>query len=177
MEFRFEGAVADVMPGIQLLLDELGVELEEDGIPVEVALSDGDLEVGRDRDHTYIRFGRKHQFFRGLGLLVQHSRQSDSFHLHERQQFDQIGPMLDLSRNAVLTVDSFKLMLNKMALMGMNSVMLYMEDTYEIKDEPYFGYMRGRYTQAELKEMDDYADQFGIEAFQASKPWRTWRSF
>ena len=47
MEFRFEGAVADVMPGIQLLLDELGVELEEDGIPVEVALSDGDLEVGR----------------------------------------------------------------------------------------------------------------------------------
>ena len=61
MEFRFEGAVADVMPGIQPL-DELGVELEEDGIPVEVALSDGDLEVGRDRDHTYIRFGRKHQF-------------------------------------------------------------------------------------------------------------------
>ena len=85
--------------------------------------------------------------------------------------------MLDLSRNAVLTVDSFKLMLNKMALMGMNSVMLYMEDTYEIKDEPYFGYMRGRYTQAELKEMDDYADQFGIRGFSSIKPWRTWRSF
>ncbi|WP_127594026.1 beta-N-acetylhexosaminidase [Paenibacillus lautus] len=165
MKFRFEGAITDVMPGIQLLLDELGVELEEDGVPVQVALSDGDLEVGRDLDHAYIRYGRKHQFFRGLGLLVQHSRQSDTFHLHERQQFDQIGPMFDLSRNAVLTVDSFKLMLNKMALMGMNSVMLYMEDTYEIEYEPYFGYMRGRYTQSELKEIDDYADQFGIEAF------------
>ncbi|MGV2788121.1 beta-N-acetylhexosaminidase, partial [Clostridium perfringens] len=118
MKFRFEGAVTDVMPGIQLLLDELGVELGEDGVPVQIDLSEGDLEVGRDRTHAYIRYGRRHQFFRGLGLLVQHSRQSDTFHLRERQQFDQIGPMFDLTRNAVLTVDSFKLMLNKMALMG-----------------------------------------------------------
>lgn len=65
--------------------------------------------------------------------------------------------MFDLSRNAVLTVDSFRFMLNKMALMGMNTVMLYMEDTYTIADEPYFGYMRGRYSPAELKEIDDYA--------------------
>jgi hypothetical protein len=73
--------------------------------------------------------------------------------------------MFDLSRNGVLTVESFKFMLRKMALMGLNSVMLYLEDTYEIEDEPYFGYMRGRYSAAELKEIDDYADQFGIEAF------------
>src|SRR5699024_3461005 len=41
--------------------------------------------------------------------------------------------------------------------------MLYMEDTYEIKSEPYFGYMRGRYSQDELKELDDYAYELGIE--------------
>ncbi|CAM3568190.1 hypothetical protein PAGL106935_13185 [Paenibacillus glucanolyticus] len=165
MKFRFAGAVSDILPGAQLLLDELGVELGEGGVTVEVALSEGELQVGREHTRAYIRYGRKHQFFRGLGLLIQLSRHSDTFHLQENQQFDQIGPMFDLSRNAVLTVDSFKLMLNKMALMGMNSVMLYMEDTYEIEGEPYFGYMRGRYTQAELKEIDDYADQFGIEAF------------
>jgi len=34
---------------------------------------------------------------------------------------------------------------------------------YTIEDEPYFGYMRGRYTFQELKECDDYADVFGIE--------------
>src|SRR5699024_7341799 len=28
---------------------------------------------------------------------------------------------------------------------------------------PYFGYMRGRYTQAEMKECDDYARTLGIE--------------
>src|SRR5690606_1808415 len=73
--------------------------------------------------------------------------------------------MFDLSRNGVLTLDSFRFLLQKMALMGLNTVMLYLEDTYEISGEPYFGYMRGRYTQDELREIDDYADQFGIEAF------------
>src|SRR5699024_12703966 len=43
------------------------------------------------------------------------------------------------------------------------AAMLYMEDTYEVKGEPYFGYMRGRYSQQELKQYDDYANQFGIE--------------
>ncbi|WP_054954857.1 hypothetical protein [Paenibacillus sp. FF9] len=165
MKFRFEGNISDIMPGVQLLLPELGIEISEDGIPVHVEGSKGDLEVGFEGSQAYIRYGRKHQFFRGLGLLIQHSRKSDSFHIQEKQQFDNIGPMFDLSRNAVLTVDSFKLMLNKMALMGMSTVMLYMEDTYEIADEPYFGYMRGRYSHEELKEIDDYADQFGIEAF------------
>ncbi|MFC7679046.1 beta-N-acetylhexosaminidase [Paenibacillus sp. GCM10028914] len=165
MKLHFEGRVSDLMPGIQSLLDEVQVDLSEAGIPVQVEASEGDLEVGLEDSRAYIRYGKKHQFFRGLGLLIQHSRTSDQFHIQEKQQFDDIGPMFDLSRNAVLTVDSFKLMLNKMALMGMNTVMLYMEDTYEIEGEPYFGYMRGRYTHEELKEIDDYADQFGIEAF------------
>ncbi|MFX3635988.1 MAG: beta-N-acetylhexosaminidase [Candidatus Pristimantibacillus sp.] len=165
MKIRFEGNVAELMPGVQLLLSELGIELQEDGMLVRVEASEGALEVGLEQGAAYIRYGQKHQFYRGIGLLIQHSRKSNTFHIQEKQQFDQVGPMFDLSRNAVLTLDSFKFMLNKMALMGMNTVMLYMEDTYEIEGEPYFGYMRGRYTQAELKEIDDYADQFGIEAF------------
>lgn len=165
MKLRFEGNMTELASGVKALLLELGIEIHEDGIPVFVEASEGQLEVGLDEGKAYIRYGHKHQFFRGLGLLIQHSRQSSSFHIQEKQQFDQIGPMFDLSRNAVLTVDSFKFMLNKLALMGMNTVMLYMEDTYAIDDEPYFGYMRGRYSQAELKEIDDYADQFGIEAF------------
>src|SRR5699024_12473022 len=34
---------------------------------------------------------------------------------------------------------------------------------YEVDEYPYFGYMRGRYTQAEMKECDDYARTLGIE--------------
>ena len=41
--------------------------------------------------------------------------------------------------------------------------MLYTEDTYEIPDQPYFGWMRGRYSMQELRELDDCADALGIE--------------
>lgn len=47
--------------------------------------------------------------------------------------------------------------------MGFNSMMLYTEDTYEIKTQPHFGYMRGRFTAEEIKELDDYAYLHGIE--------------
>ncbi|AHV95122.1 beta-N-acetylhexosaminidase [Paenibacillus sabinae] len=165
MKFWFEGDISPLLPGIGILAGELGFQLEEDGIPVLVGISGEGIEVGCEDGRAYIRYGRTHQFFRGLGLLVQHVRKGAAFHIRERQQFDLVGPMFDLSRNAVLTTDSFKAMLNKMALMGLNTVMLYMEDTYEIEGEPYFGYMRGRYSQQELREIDDYAAQFGIEAF------------
>ena len=167
MNLHFTGNVDALRDGIVALSQELGYTEAEDGLVVEVSLSANELEltVGLTEGKAYIQYGQKHQFYRGLGLLLEHTRRDESFELREKQQFDTIGPMFDLSRNAVLTVDSFKFMLRKMALMGLNTVMLYMEDTYAIENEPYFGYMRGRYTQEELKEIDDYADQFGIEAF------------
>lgn len=54
-----------------------------------------------------------------------------------------------------------------MAVTGLNTLLLYIEDIYEIEDEPYFGYMRGRYTQDELKQVDDYAHALGIEVIPA----------
>ncbi|WP_375102450.1 beta-N-acetylhexosaminidase [Paenibacillus sp. RS8] len=165
MKLHFIGELSELQSGLQLLLAELKSEWSEDGIPVLIEPSSGKLEVGYDGKSAYIRYSAKHQFFRGLGLLIQKISGRESFQITEQQQFDTIGPMFDLSRNGVLTVESFKFMLRKMALMGLNSVMLYLEDTYEIEGEPYFGYMRGRYSVTELKEIDDYADQFGIEAF------------
>jgi hexosaminidase len=81
----------------------------------------------------------------------------------QRALFNSFGVMIDCSRNAVMKVDTVKGWIRRLALMGYNMLMLYTEDTYELPGEPYFGYMRGRYSQAELKEIDDYADLFGIE--------------
>ena len=77
--------------------------------------------------------------------------------------FDTFGIMIDCSRNAVMTPDSVKKLIDILAKMGYNQLQLYMEETYEVDGEPYFGYFRGRYTQAELKELDDYAFSRGIE--------------
>ncbi len=77
-------------------------------------------------------------------------------------KFDNFGVMIDMSRNAVMSVDGLKRYLFLLKKMGYNCVMLYTEDTYEVNNEPYFGYMRGRYTKAEIKELDLYASSLGI---------------
>lgn len=81
----------------------------------------------------------------------------------EPDLFDDVCFLIDCSRNAVCTVDSVKKIMRIVAMLGYNAVMLYTEDTYEVNNEPVFGYMRGRYTKAELKEMDAYAVALGLE--------------
>ena len=74
-----------------------------------------------------------------------------------------LGVMLDCSRDAVYTVETLKNYFRLLKKMGYNSVQLYTEDTYEIEGEPYFGYLRGRYSKSELKELNTYAEDMGIE--------------
>lgn len=71
--------------------------------------------------------------------------------------------MLDCSRNAVTNIKTVKKHIDLLEKMGYTSLMLYTEDTYEIMDEPYFGYLRGRYSKEELKELDAYALKHNIE--------------
>jgi len=78
------------------------------------------------------------------------------------KKFDTFGVMIDMSRNAVMSVSGLKRFLALLKKMGYNMVMLYTEDTYEVDGEPYFGYMRGRYTKEEMKELDAFADSIGI---------------
>jgi hypothetical protein len=73
-----------------------------------------------------------------------------------------LGVMIDMSRNAVMSLDGLKRFLPLLKKMGYNCVMLYTEDTYEVDNEPYFGYMRGRYTKEEMKEIDAFAASLGI---------------
>lgn len=78
-------------------------------------------------------------------------------------KFKYFGIMLDVSRNAVMTVDTIKWYLPLLKKMGYNCVFLYSEDTYSVEGEPYFGYMRGRYTAEEMREMDEFASSIGVE--------------
>ena len=68
-----------------------------------------------------------------------------------------LGIMIDCSRNAVMKPSKVKEYADYMSKFGYDTLMLYTEDTYEIEGEPYFGYMRGQFTQQQLKEIDDYA--------------------
>lgn len=77
--------------------------------------------------------------------------------------FNKFGVLVDCSRNAAMSVDMLKKFISIVAKMGYNQVHLYMEDTYEIEGERHFGYLRGRYTKEELKALDDFAYELGVE--------------
>ena len=80
-----------------------------------------------------------------------------------KQNFKRFGTMLDCSRNAVMNVKTVKDWIDLSADLGHNMLMLYTEDTWEVENQPKFGYLRGRYTRDELKELDAYAESKGIE--------------
>ena len=79
------------------------------------------------------------------------------------KKYRHFGVMLDCSRDGVMKVSAVKQMIDCLHKMGYNTLELYTEDTYEVKGEPYFGYLRGRYTAEEIKEIDAYAKSRGIE--------------
>ena len=51
------------------------------------------------------------------------------------KNFDTFGVMIDMSRNAVMSVEGLKRFLTLLKKMGYNMVMLYTEDTYEVDGE------------------------------------------
>lgn len=77
--------------------------------------------------------------------------------------FKTFGVMYDCSRNAVPKVETVKRRILRLALLGYNRVMLYCEETYRLDGEPFFGFQRGGYTSAEIKEIDNYAFSLGVE--------------
>ena len=77
--------------------------------------------------------------------------------------FKTFGTMLDCSRNAVMTAESVKRWIDLTAKLGCNTLHLYMEDTYEVDGQPYFGHLRGRYSKAELKQIDAHAAAHGMQ--------------
>ncbi len=163
MKIKLDGDWKDLENGFHLISQKLGLELSPDGLPVRVERIIDGLEVQLQDGRGSIRFAEQIHFFRALGLFVEAAQGADQFKLREKPQFTTIGVMVDMSRNAVLTVDSIRTLLREMAIMGLNTLMLYTEDTYTIETEPYFGYMRGRYTAQELEACADYAEALGIE--------------
>ena len=79
------------------------------------------------------------------------------------KNFNYFGVMIDCSRNAVPNLTALKRFIGILAKMGYNCAMLYTEDTYEVEGQPFFGYKRGKYTIAELQEIDEYAASVGVE--------------
>ena len=154
--------------GTGILLKEWNVALQKSendifGIQVKVVFHEKmTLTVKRAGSEVEIRCHEPAHFFRGLNTVLNHLEDAE-YEKTEVACFAGNGLMLDCSRNAVFTVRKVKEMIRTLAKMGLNRLLLYTEDTYEVSELPYFGVYRGRYTKEEIKEMDSYAQIFGIE--------------
>lgn len=165
MKISFANEVSEIKTGVLQLAGEYGFTVaESDGLVINVKKSSqSELCVTLSGSKAEITYQETHHFFRGLGLLLEAAAKAEDFNITEVPQFTTNGAMFDCSRNAVLKTNTVHKLIRKMAIMGLNVLMLYTEDTYTIEGEPLFGYMRGRYSAEELKEIDDYAHAFGIE--------------
>jgi hexosaminidase len=163
MKLKIIGADQAINEGVNQLARILDIIQSEDGIPVRLEKNGSGLSVSSDGEGYTIGYCRKVEFYRALGLLVEALKAGADVDIKQIPHFSMNGLMVDNSRNAVQTVPTIKRMLRYMALMGLSTLQLYTEDTFEIKEYPYFGYMRGRFTADEIKECDAYADMLGIE--------------
>ncbi len=167
MKIQFLNAAA-LADGIAHVAPDLGFEVAEQNADLTVTVTEvaeRTVTVTLDGDHAAITFGDgKARFFRGLAKLL--GWMGDGIRCKtetERPLFAKNGGMFSVSRGGVMRVETVKATMRGMALMGLNSYMLYSEDTFEVDGFPYFGHARGRYSKAELKEMDAYALSLGIE--------------
>lgn len=167
MKLRFKGDIQGLEKGIELFSGEYGYKACNEGVTVEVIkTAAGKIKISFKENCAVIRYSEKVHFFRALGLMLEEFAENGykDFEIEEDPQFTMNGVMIDVSQgNAVINVKNVKKILYRMSIMGLNMLMLYAEDSYEVKGEPYFGYMRSKYTKAELKEIDDYAFDLGVE--------------
>ncbi|MBQ9976326.1 MAG: beta-N-acetylhexosaminidase [Clostridia bacterium] len=119
------------------------------------------LRISSDGKNATVHYSSLTALLRAVGILISYG--DEPFTKEEKLRFNYLGNMVDCSRNAVVNLDTLKKIIRSCSLMGHNCMMLYTEDTYEIPSEKYFGHMRGRYSQNELRELDAYAERFGIE--------------
>lgn len=165
MDIRFLNA-EKFIDGIDILAEELSINISKNALyTIELKeINDDKLIVNLKDNYATVSFKEKSRLFRGLAYIIDCFKNNvKEKEVLETPLLKTNGAMFDMSRNAVMNTKSVKLLLRKMALMGLNTFMLYTEDTYEVDGYPYFGHLRGRYTKEELKDLDSYALKLGIE--------------
>ncbi len=163
MKIKLLGLTENLLPGIKLLTGHLGFILSDDGFEISVSKADKGFALSVTECSALIKYERPCDFFRAFAITVNVLKNCETKELSQVYNFDSCGIMIDCSRRAVLKVDTVKMLMRYMACMGLNRIMLYTEDTYEVDGYPYFGYMRGRYTKDEIKDMVAYGNMLGIE--------------
>lgn len=163
LSIMLDGLTEKQLSAVLEVAELLEIRMDSAGIPVYCSQQGKGIMIRFDGVQANIEYECEHQLVRALGRFVEKARLGTAMEIRELPVYEHLVFMADCSRNAVLHLEGFKQMIRRLALMGYSSIQLYTEDTYELEDYPYFGYLRGRYTGEQIKEMDQYAGLFGME--------------
>ena len=134
-----------------------------EGLDIRVEEGPG-LSVSAEGSGVLLRAESRSALARAFFRLAQERASGKrSVSIQESRHFESCGSFLDFSRNGVMTVEACKKYIAGSAALGLDTVILYTEDTYTVPEYPYMGYLRGRLTPEEYRELDDYADSLGVE--------------
>lgn len=136
---------------------------------IEISYEDyNGVKVAYDGKKAVIGYNSKSNLARGFFLLAMNLSKADApFEICQERRFKTMGVSLDVSRGGVPKIEALKKFVAKIAALGYNFLKLYMEDIFKMEKYPRFGYMRGRYSAEELRELDDYAYSLGVEIVPA----------
>lgn len=160
MEIKFEGVEENKQRRLWRLWQKLHIE---EGLNRIVFEQGSCFAAEKNGDEIKVTYQNDTELYRSLLLAAQLIAGKKDDVIRQEEQFDTKGVMLDMSRAGVMKVEKVKEYIEYMALMGLNSLMLYMEDVFEVDGLEYFGYMRGRYSKNDLKEIDQYGLTYGVE--------------
>ncbi len=156
-------SVKDFENGILRIAKLRGFEISENGKKVNISKG-SELTLTEKGGEYYITFSRPSELFRALSMLTGLINEGRTdFVVKEKAKTNMCGAMIDCSRGAVMKPTAVIDFITRMAMMGMDTVMLYTEDIYQLEDYEYFGYLRGRYTDDEIKQICLAADDLKVE--------------
>lgn len=153
----------ELSKAIELAKQKLGNKYFENyELVLQHSEEEGLLKVIKENGKITIIYNQLASLFRGLTVVKEHAKE-DKFEVTFKKHFTTNGYMQDCSRNGVIRVSVLKEKIISMALMGMNRLLLYTEDTYQLDKYPYFGYLRGGYSKDDIKELVAWGEAFGVE--------------
>lgn len=157
---KINGLNGTFKTSFNIMNEQLGLDKFDIDLTFE---NSNEMTVGVKDKKGYIRCSEVHHMNRLLALFAEYY-QGEDFEISEKAHFKTLSAMLDVSFGGPISLDGLKEYLRYMAVMGYNQLWFYAEDMYEMPEKyAHFGYMRGRYSVEELRELDDYAYAIGIE--------------
>ena len=144
------------------IINDVKKYLEIECLDIELQRYDEEgFVIINDSGHFLVKYNKRSDLFRALGLISMY--RDEITVISQKKTIDTLGYLVDTARNAVPKVQTLKELFIRLATFGYDRVYFYCEDVMQVENEPYYGHLRGRYSFDELREIDGYAYELGIE--------------